>query len=184
MATAPKTTTPKTSAAKEESTNPRLDMLKAQAAILGVEYREDVTENALRKLLLDALNQADTGETITNAERKKVAEDSTKLVRCIVSPNNPQQKEYQGQLFSVGNSVIGYISKFVLFNAEYHVPQIILDHIQDQQMQYFVNKKVGKNTVRESKLRPAYTVSILPALTKEELEELAKNQLARTAIAD
>lgn len=161
----------------------QLELLKTQAEIMGIEYREDITEQALRKQLMDALAQADSGETISHADRKKLIKDSMKLERVIISPNATHMKEHQGQIFSVGNSILGYVNKFVLFNAEYHVPKIILDHIKDQKMQFFTTKVVNGEQLRESKLRPMYTVEVLDPLTKEELEDLAKSQAARHSIS-
>lgn len=175
------TTRKTTTTAKAKPT--QLELLKTQAEIMGIEYREDITEQALRKQLMDALAQADSGETISHADRKKLIKESMKLERVIISPNATHMKEHQGQLFSVGNSILGYVSKFVLFNAEYHVPKIILDHIKDQKMQYFTSKVVNGEQLRESKLRPMYTVEVLEPLTKEELEDLAKSQAARQSIS-
>lgn len=179
--TTPTTTT--TATAKTKAKPTQLELLKTQAEIMGVEYREDITEQALRKQLMDALAQADSGETISHADRKKLIKDSMKLERVVISPNATHMKEHQGQLFSVGNSILGYVSKFVLFNAEYHVPKIILDHIKNQKMQYFASKVVNGEQLRESKLRPMYTVEVLDPLSKEELEDLAKSQAARQSIS-
>ena len=172
-----------TTTAKPKAKPTQLELLKTQAEIMGIEYREDITEQALRKQLMDALAQADTGETISHADRKKLIKESMKLERVIISPNATHMKEHQGQLFSVGNSILGYVSKFVLFNAEYHVPKIILDHIKSQKMQYFATKVVNGEQLRESKLRPMYTVEVLEPLTKEELADLAKSQAARQSIS-
>lgn len=155
------------------------DKLKAQAQIMGVEYRDDITEKALRKRLMDVLEQAQEGEVLTNAELTALNQESNKLVRCIVTPMGAHMKDLQGQLFSVGNSVLGYVSKYILFNAEYHIPKIILDHIQQVETQFFVNKTINGQKVKESKMTKAFGVQILPDLTKEELAELAKAQAAR-----
>ena len=159
------------------------DKLKTQAQIMGIEYRDDITEKALRKRLMDTLAAAQEGDVLTNAELTELSQESNKLIRCIITPTASHMKDLQGQLFSVGNSVLGYISKYILFNAEYHVPKIILDHIKQVETQYFVNKKVNGQIVKESKMAKAFSVQELPNLTKTELAELAKAQAARGAVA-
>ena len=59
----------------------------------------------------------------------------------------------------------------------------ILDHIKQVETQYFVNKKVNGQIVKESKMAKAFSVQELPNLTKTELAELAKAQAARGAVA-
>lgn len=174
MATAPKLN-------KDVETT-TFDKLKAQAQIMGVDFRDDITEKGLRKQLMDALEQAQEGDVLTNAQRTELERDSTRLIRCIITPMASHMKDHQGQLFSVGNSVLGYISKYILFNAEYHVPKIILDHIKTVETQYFVTKVINGEQVKESKMRPAFGVQELPNLTAEELADLAKSQMARSAI--
>lgn len=168
---------------KEVAKQPtEIELLKTQADILGLEYKGNVSARALRKQILDTLNNADDSEGMSNDDRVAAEAESTKLIRCIVMPNAAHMRDYQGQLFSVGNSLLNSVSKYVLFNTEYHVPKIILDHIQAAEMQFFVTRKVNGREVRESKMTRAFNVTILDPLTKEELAELARSQENRNAI--
>lgn len=167
---------------KKEDVKPtELEMLQAQADIMGIPYRNGITVKALRKELLEALTD-DVGEELTNTKRSDIEREATKLIRCIVTPMASNMKEHQGQLFAVGNAVLPVIAKYILFNAEYHVPQIILDHIKAQELQYFVTAKVSGRDVRVPKMRKAFSVEILDPLTDEELKELARSQENRNAV--
>lgn len=171
------TNTTKTTAAPTE-----LELLKAQADVMGITYKSNITAKTLRKNLMDALTEDDDSEGMSNADRNLLEAENTKLVRVIVTPMASHMKDHQGQLFAVGNAILGVISKYVLFNAEYHIPKIILNHIQEQEMQYFVRAKVNGQDVRESRMRKAFSVEVLDPLTADELKELGRSQENRNAV--
>ena len=108
-----------------------------------------------------------------------------KLVRVVVTPNDPTMVNYPGLIFSVGASGLNdgrMIKKFVPFNNEegWHVPQIILNQIEYGQMQKFktVTRANGEK-VLEPYLTKKFNVRILDPLTPEELKEVAAaNKLA------
>ena len=102
-----------------------------------------------------------------------------KLTRVVVVPNDSTMANYPGLIFTVGASGINngqMIKKFVPFNNEegWHVPQIILDQIENAQMQKFrtVTRANGEK-VLEPYTTKKFNVQILPPLNKEELETLA-----------
>lgn len=159
-----------------------LELLKTQADILQLKYKSNVTAKTLRKNIMNALSEDDDSEGISNNERQEMIKENTKLIRCIIMPVAPHMRDYQGQIFSAGNSALGIISKYVLFNTEFHVPNILLKQIKAQEMQFFVKRTVNGEEFRESKLRKAFNVEILDPLTEEELKELARNQENRNAI--
>ena len=106
-------------------------------------------------------------------------QQAMKLVRVIVTPNDPLMINYPGLIFSVGASGLNngqMVKKFVPFNNEegWHVPQIILNQIINSQMQKFktVTKGNGEK-VLEPYLTKKFNVRILDPLNKEELETLA-----------
>ena len=107
-----------------------------------------------------------------------------KLVRVVVSPNDPTMVNYPGLIFSVGVSGINngrMIKKFVPFSNEegWHVPTIILRQIESAEMQKFktITRPNGEK-VLEPYLTKKFNVQILPDLTKEELKRLADQQAA------
>ena len=107
-----------------------------------------------------------------------------KLIRVIVTPNDPAMANYPGLIFTVGISSLNngeMIKKFVPFNNEegWHVPIIILRQIENAEMQKF---KTVTDSKGEKILTPyitkKFSVQVLPDLTKEELEQLAASQQA------
>ena len=109
-------------------------------------------------------------------------QQAMKLVRIIVTPNDPNMVNYPGLIFTVGMSGINngqMIKKFVPFNNEegWHVPTIILRQIEHAEMQKFktVTRPNGEK-VLEPYLTKKFNVRELPPLTREELEQLAARQ--------
>ena len=109
-------------------------------------------------------------------------QQAMKLVRIIVTPNDPNMVNYPGLIFTVGMSGINngeMIKKFVPFNNEegWHVPTIILRQIEHAEMQKFktITRPDGEK-VLEPYLTKKFNVRELPPLTKEELEKLAARQ--------
>ena len=107
-----------------------------------------------------------------------------KLVRVVVTPNDPLMVNYPGLIFTVGMSGINngrMIKKFVPFSNEegWHVPTIILRQIESAEMQKFktITRPDGEK-VLEPYLTRKFNVQILPDLTKEELKRLADQQAA------
>tara|TARA_B100001245_G_C22848877_1_gene408059 strand:+ start:162 stop:788 length:627 start_codon:yes stop_codon:yes gene_type:complete len=105
-----------------------------------------------------------------------------RLIRVVVTPNDPGMVNYPGLIFTVGASGINngeMIKKFVPFNNEegWHVPSIILGQIEHAEMQKFktVTKDNGEK-VLEPYLTKKFNVRILDPLTREELEKLAARQ--------
>ena len=102
-----------------------------------------------------------------------------KLTRVVVTPNDPAMVNYPGLIFSVGATGLNngrMVKKFVPFNNEegWHVPQIILNQIENGQMQKFrtVTRANGEK-VLEPYLTKKFNVRILDPLTPEELEKVA-----------
>ena len=105
-----------------------------------------------------------------------------KLVRVVVTPNDPNMVNYPGLIFTVGMSGINngqMIKKFVPFNNEegWHVPSIILRQIEHAEMQKFktVTRDNGEK-VLEPYTTKKFNVRELPPLTREELDKLAARQ--------
>ena len=107
-----------------------------------------------------------------------------KLVRVVVTPNDPLMVNYPGLIFTVGMSGINngrMIKKFVPFSNEdgWHVPTIILRQIESAEMQKFktVSRPNGEK-VLEPYLTKKFNVQILPDLTNAEIKRLADQQAA------
>lgn len=166
-----------------------LTVLKKRATVLGISFGPNTGLDTLRKKVNDHLSASEPEpKQITPAvsEKQKQAQarvaarkEATKLVRVNVTCMNPNKKHLEGDFFSVSNSVIGTITKYIKFDTEdgFHVPNAILTVLREKQFQTFTEKKLPngqKTTV--GKLVKEYAIDVLDPLTAEELQELARRQ--------
>lgn len=169
-----------------------LDSLKVQADRMGIAYPRNITVETLRKKVTEAL-QLDTPVALAKrelteaevqqAEFAQIRDNALKLVRVLVTPMDSTKKEYQGEIITVSNAVIGTVKKYVLFNEPYHIENVILEQLREKKCQVFVTRKTERGQqIREGKLINAYAIEVLAPLTKEELAALAKDQAARQVI--
>lgn len=157
------------------------ELLKQQLTERGITFKANASKATLEKLLQEADKAEEVQEA--NATLSTLISESTKLIRCIITPNDPIKQQMGQEYFGTGNSVMGTISRMVVFGEEWHVEKMLLDIIKSKQYQFFVPKKNDKgDVVMVSKVAPAYNVQELPPLTKEELNELAKNQRATESL--
>lgn len=170
-----------------------LENLQNQARDLGLTFHHNTGAEKLSQLIAEATakeSKADTGSQASKIDTAALELESRrlkalKLVRVIVSPNDPNKLEQEGDFFSAGNSVIGTVTKFVPFNndAGWHVPQMIVDTIKDKKMQRFKKvRNAGGVEIKVPTYSPAYSVQVLSPLTPKELKELGESQRARQAI--
>lgn len=181
-----------------------LDLLKERAKKLGITYHPTIGLDKLKLKIDNKLNdipettpEVDTVintpipqasaipittkpkiETI-HARNERLRKESSRLVRIRVSCMNPNKKEYEGEVFSISNSVVGTFKKYVPFNNEegWHVPFIIYEHLLERKCQVFVTKKGPRgNKVRTGKLIKEFAIEVLDPLTSEELKALATRQ--------
>lgn len=175
-------------------TQDELTALKARADLMGVSYHPSIGLEKLREKVNAALAPADEDEVAAPApdpqsknqkalreaeERRKHILDATRLIRIRVSCMNPNKKELEGQIITVGNSVVGTLKKFVPFNIEdgWYVPHMIYETLRDAECQIFMSKKDARgNTYRAGKMIKEFAIEILPDLTQEELKDLAQRQ--------
>lgn len=178
-----------------------LDTLKQRADLMGINYHpsiglEKLKEKVNGQLNKDAIVEDDKAsmnddgklppivEFLTNAEFSRLTlrrrrKNAGSLVRVRVVCMNPNKKDWEGEIFSVGSAKLGTFKKFVPFNAEdgWHIPQIMLDMIKERKCSVFHTVKGPKGEkMRKAKLVPEFSVEILPPLTKEELKDLAQKQ--------
>lgn len=170
-----------------------LTSLKARADLLGITYHPSIGLEKLR----DKVNAAvtSTGADVENEakpqlneneERAAVQRKAVELVRIRVTCMNPAKKEWEGEIFTTGNSVVGTIKKFVPFNVDegWHVPRMILEMLQQRECQVFTTVRDGRgNTTRRGKIIKEFAVEVLPPLTEAELKELAQRQAMSGSVA-
>lgn len=122
-----------------------------------------------------------TAQEKVNAARAAARDEALKLVRINVTCMNPLKKEWPGEIITVGNNLIGTVSKFVPFDTVdgWHVPNIIYLFMKDRQFQQFAAKKVpkGQPSSRVTKLVREFAIEVLDPLTDAELAALKQRQL-------
>ena len=161
---------------------PTEDEIRSQ---LEIEFKEKL-ETEKRKLTANMeLNMARVSEgaatnKVTVGQAKlKARRDALKLVRVNVTTRDPLKTSWEGEIFTVSNDVIGDVKKYVMFNTDngYHVQQIIVNMLKNKKCTIFKRKK-GRDGkyVNEGHQVSAFNIEVLPPLTQEELDELAREQ--------
>lgn len=173
-----------------------LASLKTRADLLGVKFHPSISVEKLREKVNAALVTvapvpdepvvvaAVPEETLVQRRFRKKREANT-LVRIRVTCMNPAKKDWAGEIFTSGNSLVGSFTKFVPFNADegWHVPNIIVEQIKERQCQIFVPVKDARgNTTRKGKMIKEFAIEVMPDLTPDELAELARRQAMSKAI--
>lgn len=171
-----------------------LDTLKARADQLGIQYHPSIGVDKLRAKVAAAIaddpaqdstdagdaNAPDKAQVETEGQRmRRMKQEANELVRVRLTCMNPAKKDWEGEIITVGNSLVGTVKKFIPFNADegWHVPRIMLEVLQARQCQVFTTKKnKGGESVREGKLIREFAIEILPPLTAAEIKELAQRQ--------
>ena len=114
-------------------------------------------------------------------------QSAMKLIRIVVTPNDPLMSSYPGLIFTVGVSGINdgkMVKKYVPFNNEegWHVPNIILQQIEHAEMQKFKTVTMPNGDKQlEPYITKKFNVRILDPLTSEEMDKLATAQAANPA---
>ncbi len=172
----------KISAALQGETKPDAEDVKPDTTAVS---QEDAVVAATSGTRVKAVVDEETGDTVfgvaetENQKRLRLRNEANEQVRIRVSCLNPNKKDWQGEIFTVGNAAVGTFKKFVPFNTEegWHVPRMILQAMQERQCQIFVNEKTKNGvTVRRGKQIKEFAIEILPSLTQTELNELARRQ--------
>ena len=126
-------------------------------------------------------------EAATKHFRLTPKQTAMKLVRIVVTPNDPLMSSYPGLIFTVGVSGINngrMVKKYVPFNNEegWHVPNIILQQIEHAEMQKFKTVTMPNGDKQlEPYITKKFNVRILDPLTPEEMDKLAAAQAANPA---
>ena len=109
-----------------------------------------------------------------------------KLIRVQITPlDTNKATNYDCDFFTAGNSVVGNVTRNIPFGRPWHVEQILVNAIKEKTYQQFSTKKnaQGADVVAKRNV-PAYSVVELPALTTQELKDLADLQARTNALED
>jgi len=164
-----------------------LKSLKAKAKLMGIKFHPSSGIDSLREKIAAAVDSdeptpvstpATGGKESETAMRLRVKREATKLVRVRIACMNPNKKDWDGEIFTTGNSVIPTMKKMVPFNVDFHVPQMILTMIEQRFCQVFstVTDPVTRIKRNEGKLVKEFAIEILADLTAGEMKDLAQRQ--------
>lgn len=159
-----------------------LDELKDLADGLGLKYHPTISAAKLADKIEEFASEPEEAPVAPTKKKtpKEIRQAATKLVRVRVTCMNPAKRDWDGEIFMVGNRHTGTLRKYVPYGVDWHVPQMILDMIKARQCQVFQSVKRrtagGDISSREGKLVKEFAVEILPPLTEKELAELAQRQ--------
>lgn len=164
-----------------------LTALKARAELLGVKFHPSISLEKLREKVNAAVDipaepvaeVAPVAAETPNQLRYRKKQEANELIRIRVTCMNPAKKEWEGELFTAGNSLVGSFTKFVPFNVDdgWHVPRIIYNQMVQRQCQIFTSVRDARgNTSRKGKLIKEFAIEVMPQLSPTELQELAQRQ--------
>jgi len=178
-----------------------LDSLKAKANKMGVKFHPSISVDKLREKVVAAINgepeapevpdapaapaeDAPVVESV-NARKLRKRREASELVRIRVTCMNPNKRDWDGEIFTAANASVGTFKKYVPFNADegWHVPRIIYNMLIQRMCQVFVTKKGPRGvSTKEGKMIREFNVEVLPALTEDEIHDLAQRQAMAKAI--
>lgn len=183
-----------------------LEVLQKRADQLGLRYRSNTGVEKLRKMVNDAIEgnaasaeeedevepaksqepevttQEETNVQTTAAPltarqvRNNARNEARKLVRVRITCHNPAKSEWEGELLTFGNSVVGTIKRYVPYEVEWHVEQALLNMLRARKYQHFYNVRENGRDVRQTKLVNEFSIELLEPLTEAEIKELAQRQ--------
>lgn len=174
-----------------------LTTLKARADLMGISYHPSIGVEKLREKIQAAMDNkpqpSESEEVVVKAPAKETdverqarkRREAAALIRIRVTCMNPAKKEWDGEIITTGNSVVGTFKKYIPFNSDegWHVPQIIYNQLVSRQCQVFTTVTDARgNKVRRGKLIREFAIEVLPQLTPEELHDLAQRQAMAKSI--
>ena len=186
----------------DEIVQDELTSLKARADQMGIKYHPKIGLEKLRIKVNNAIQgqgiesneeeeiavQAQNNVTPIKRKRKvetqnernaRLRREASRLVRVRVNCMNPNKSDYEGEIFTVSNAIVGTFKKYVPYNNEegWHIPEIIYKHLLERECQIFVDTRGPRGEkMKKGKLIKEFAIEVLPDLTQEELKELAQRQ--------
>ncbi len=174
-----------------------LTTLKERADLMGIRYHPSISLEKLKEKINAHLQEsASVTEAVSTAvaepeveteaqRRSRIKREANELVRIRVTCMNPAKREWDGEIFTAGNALVGSMRKYVPFNSDegWHVPRAIYNLMVDRQCQVFTTIRDSRgNNVRRGKLIKEFAIEVLPQLTPAELKDLAQRQAIAKSI--
>ena len=178
----------------EEQIPSEIESLKERAKLMNIPFSPNIGLDTLRERVnakmgpttASPVNKPKKTEQqkqmeLVNRQRKA----ALRLIRVVVQCMNPNKKDMTGEIFTIGNGIIGTVKKFVPFNIEagYHIPHIVYEMMRDRKYQHFVKKKApGRPDQMISTISDEFAIKVMEPLTAVELKELKERQALNHSI--
>ena len=181
---------------EEEVQVDELTLLKRRADKLGVSYSNNIGLETLKERVAKAMegNKEPEGKEEAKDEgageaqslvelRAEKRKEAMKLVRIRYTNMNSRKKDVPGEFFTVANGIVGTIKRYVPYGeaAEngWHVENAIYKMMKRRTFTTTVTKRDDKGRPYNTSVeRKEFAIEVLDPLTKEELDQLAKDQRA------
>ena len=168
---------------------PGADILMPQTAEPVDEIPEDAQFVTIEQAEEFIRRMKKTGKKTETAgqRRQRLINEAGKLVRINVANMNPNKKDWEGEIYTVSNSLVGTFRKYVPFNNDrgWHVPMIMFKMMKEKECQVFHTVKgPSGRKMRKGKLIKELNIEVMAPLTGEELQELARRQARSHSIDD
>lgn len=120
--------------------------------------------------------------------RQAIRAQALRLVRVKITNLDPNDAPINGAIISLQNKYTGKVAKYIPFGDEsangYHIPWMMYEHLKQWKFPLRKEQKGGRFGVKTYKttMAPKFAVEVLPALTMDELRDLANHQRAAQSI--
>ena len=169
------------------TTEELLEDLKSRADTYGISYSANIGLDKLQARINEHIaNLEQVAEPVVARKTSAQLIDEQRaqaglLKRVMITCKNPDKVLMGCQEFNVGNSVVGSFQKVIAFDSPTHVPHILLEYIRDQKCTIFKATKGAGGIDDSTAVRiNEFVVTELPALTGQELLDLAEVQRSNT----
>lgn len=182
-----------------------LTVLKQRATLMNIQFSNNIGVDALRKKIEDAQATDEVepevevatvnplGDTPAPVKKmtlgQKIRMEQTRLIRVRIQNLDPKKKDLPGEVITVANEYMGTIRKFVPYgeatDGGYHIPYCIYEFLKNRKFQNIrvLKGKGGQPRIEQGWVRE-FSIEVLPALTQEELNQLAQAQIAAGSLND
>ncbi len=167
-----------------------LKAVRARADELGIEYHpankaETIQEKIDAHLAKGTADVPVVEKELTPEQKdKQRLKEALALIPITLTPLDPADAQVPSVAVSVGNKVLGQVTKVIPFNKKWYMPRILVDELE--QKKFIRNTMIptpdGKERL-DTQYVKKYGIQYHPMPTPEELKELAKLQLQGNELA-
>lgn len=117
--------------------------------------------------------------------KARLRRQAAKKIRIRAINLNPAKKNWNSEIYTVSNKIVGTFKETVPFNLEqpWHVSYIIYKQLVEKKFQsfYTITGPRGEK-IRKGKMVKEFNIEVLPPLTKQELKDLEVQQAMNHSI--